>query len=53
MPFKLKKLKDTKLGEFFGVGQGEKRKANREHRKFLREQRESKVRKRHTKLLNK
>ena len=53
MPFKLKKLKDTKLGEFFGVGQGEKRKVNREHRKFLREQRESKVRKRHTKLLNK
>ena len=53
MPFKLKKLKDTKLGQFFGVGQGEKRKANREHRKFLREQRESKVRKRNTKLLKK
>tara|TARA_Y100000593_G_C4097844_1_gene231715 strand:- start:186 stop:335 length:150 start_codon:yes stop_codon:yes gene_type:complete len=49
MPFKLKKIKDTKLGQFFGVGQGEKRKANREHRKFLREQHESKVRKRDTK----
>ena len=44
-----KKFKDTKVGKFLGVGQGEKRKANREHRKFLREQRESKVRKRHTK----
>ena len=49
MPYKMKKLKDTKLGEFFGVGQGNKRKAEREHRKFLREQRESKVRKRDTK----
>ena len=44
-----KKFKDTKVGKFLGVGQGEKRKANREHRKFLREQRESKVKKRHTK----
>tara|TARA_X000001382_G_C3011280_1_gene128595 strand:- start:94 stop:243 length:150 start_codon:yes stop_codon:yes gene_type:complete len=49
MPYKMKKLKDTKLGKFFGVGMGDKRKAEREHRKFLREQRESKVRKRHTK----
>ena len=49
MPFKLKKLKNTKLGQFFGVGQGDKRKAEREHRRFLKEQRESKVRKRDTK----
>ena len=49
MPYKMKKLKDTKLGKFFGVGQGDKRKAESEHRKFLREQRESKVRKRDTK----
>ena len=48
MPFKMKKLKDTKLGKFFGVGQGDKRKAEREHRKFLKKQRESKVRKRDT-----
>ena len=48
MPYKMKKLKDTKLGKFFGVGQGDKRKAEREHRKFLKEQRESKVRKRYT-----
>tara|TARA_B100000900_G_C20531380_1_gene696472 strand:+ start:825 stop:1004 length:180 start_codon:yes stop_codon:yes gene_type:complete len=33
MTFKLKKLKDTKLGKFFGVGQGEKRKANRERKR--------------------
>ena len=45
----MKKLKDTKLGKFFGVGQGDKRRAEREHRKFLKEQRESKVRKRDTK----
>ena len=48
MPYKMKKLKDTKLGKFFGVGQGNKRKAERERRKFLKEQRESKVRKRDT-----
>ena len=48
MPYKMKKLKDTKLGKFFGVGQGDERKAKREHRKFLKEQRESKVRKRDT-----
>ena len=49
MPYKMKKLKNTKLVKFFGVGQVDKRKAEREHRRFLKEQRESKVRKRDTK----
>ena len=49
-------LRNTVLNNFINKSQktvARKRKANREHRKFLREQHESKVRKRHTKLLNK